>query len=187
MKFERMKKIQEGRFITRYDIDYTMANGQPKTYEMISRKKNMETEEDLKNPADDAVVLMLTDESGEKLLLNREFRMACGRWVYNFPAGLIEPGEDPKEAGARELREETGLTLLAVDDILRNSYSAIGFSNERNVCLIGRAGGDFAASTSFEEEIEPAFFTKAQVRELLKTEPFSGRTQAFAYAWSREK
>ena len=33
------------------------------------------------------------DESGEKILINREFRMATGRWVYNFPAGSIRAEE----------------------------------------------------------------------------------------------
>ena len=37
MKYQGIRRIHEGRFITRYDVDYVTAEGNPKTYEMISR------------------------------------------------------------------------------------------------------------------------------------------------------
>ena len=106
--------------------------------------------------------------------------------MYNFPAGLIDPGETPEEAAARELREETGLRLDQIDHRLGISYAAVGFCNEKNITIVGRASGSFRKSTSEEEEIEPGWYTKAEVRELLRAEPFAARTQAFCYAWSRE-
>ena len=66
------------------------------------------------------------------------------------------------------------------------SYSAVGFSNEMNVCIIGKARGEFAPSTSDVEEIEAGWYTKAQIRQLLQTERFAARTQAYCYLWSRE-
>jgi len=112
--------------------------------------------------------------------------MAAGMWVYNFPAGLIDPGEDPETAAARELREETGLELISVDDMLDLSYSAVGFSNEMNVCVVGRCEGDIQRSDSSFEEIEAAWYTRSEVRSLLKNERFAGRTQAYCYLWSKE-
>lgn len=69
----------------------------------------------------------MTDTKGEKLLLNKEYRMAVGDYVYNFPAGLIDAGETAEVAAARELKEETGLELVSIKDTLFDSYSAIGF------------------------------------------------------------
>jgi ADP-ribose pyrophosphatase len=63
----------------------------------------------------------------------------------------------------------------------------VGFSNEVNVCVVGTAGGSFKKSSSTLEEIEPGWYTRAEVRELLKKYPFAARTQAYAYLWSREK
>ena len=187
MKFNGIKKIHEGRFIARYDISYTTEQGHEKIYEMISRNKNMHTLDDLNNPNVEAVVLVISDEAHEKLLLNREYRLAAGCYVYNFPAGLIDPGETPEEAAKRELCEETGLTLTKIEDVIGESYSAVGFSNEKNLTIVGTAKGAFRKSNDSEfEEISSAWYTKAEIAKLLKEAPFAGRTQAFCYMFSRE-
>ena len=165
-------------------MDYVTAEGHGKTYEMISRNRNIQTLEELQNKTPDSIILILTDESGERILVSREYRMAMAQWIYNFPAGLIDLGETPKESAKRELWEETGLTLVRIDNILDNSYSAIGFSNERNICIFGSAAGQFHKSTSDAEEIVPCWYTKAEMRELLRTEPFAARIQAYCYVWA---
>jgi ADP-ribose pyrophosphatase len=183
MEFEYIEKKEAGKFINRYDVYYKMEDGNEKVYEMISRNPELKTLEDLHNPKEDAVAIIMHDESGEKILINREFRMAMGRWVYNFPAGLIDEGETREQAARRELKEETGLDILEIKQWWGPCYSAIGFSNERNACCVGVAGGTFSESTSFQEEIQPGWFTKAEVRELLEKEPFAVRTQAYCYCW----
>jgi ADP-ribose pyrophosphatase len=187
MKYQGIRKIHEGKFITRYDVDYVTAEGHAKTYEIISRNRDITTLEALQNKKADSVVMILTDMSGERILVNREYRMAMAQWIYNFPAGLIDPGETPEESARRELWEETGLKLTHIDDILDNSYSAVGFANERNLCVFGTAAGTFRESTSDLEEIVPGWYTKAQMRNLLRTEAFAARTQAYCYAWAYGK
>ena len=184
MDFKGVRKILEGKFITRYDVDYLTAEGHSKTYEIVSRNKSIQTLEDLQNKTPDSVIMILTDESGERILINREYRMAMAQWTYNFPAGLIDPGETPEESAKRELWEETGLDLIRIDDVLDNSYSAVGFSNERNITVFGAARGEFRKSTSDAEEIVPGWYTKEEIRELLRTEAFAARTQAYCYAWA---
>lgn len=185
MKFQSVKKIHEGRFIHRYDISYETEEGREKVYEMISRNPSIETLEEIQDKKPDAVVLIMHDEAGEKILLNREFRLALGDWVYNFPAGLIDPGETPEESARRELKEETGLDLISIKDKMALSYSAVGFSNESNICLVGTAAGVFHKSSSSVEEIEAGWHTKEEVRHLLESELFAARTQAYCYLWSR--
>lgn len=184
MQYIGIRKVQEGKFLTRYDVDYVTEEGHGKTYEMISRNPNIQTLEELQNKKPDSVILIMKDESGERILVSREFRLATAQWVYNFPAGLIDPGETPEESAKRELWEETGLTLVRVEDVLDNSYGAVGFSNERNVCIFGTAAGEFRKSSSDTEEIVPGWYTKEEMRKLLRTEPFAARTQAYCYAWA---
>ena len=184
MKYQGIRKIHEGKFITRYDVDYMTAEGHPKTYEIISRNRDIRTLEALQNRTAESVIMIMTDESGERILVNREYRMAMAQWIYNFPAGLIDPGETAEESARRELWEETGLQIVRVDDVLEGSYSAVGFANERNVCIFGAAAGEFRKSTSDAEEIVPGWYTKAEMRKLLRTEAFAARTQAYCYAWA---
>jgi 8-oxo-dGTP pyrophosphatase MutT (NUDIX family) len=44
----------------------------------------------------------------DRVVLVRQFRAGSRRDSLETPGGLLEPGEDPGEAGARELLEETG-------------------------------------------------------------------------------
>ncbi|MBR1742039.1 MAG: NUDIX hydrolase [Lachnospiraceae bacterium] len=187
MKLKNIEKKLGGKFIHRYDLTYETEDGGKKVYEMISRNPEIRTEEYLISKKPDAVVLIITDESGERILIDREFRMATGEWIYNFPAGLIDPGETPEAAAKRELWEETGLELYEIEDKIPLSYSAIGFANETNVCIVGKARGAFRKSTSVVEEIVPGWYTKEEVRELIRKEPFAARTQAYCYVWSREQ
>ena len=186
MEFKGITKKEEGKFITRYDVTYETVDKKEKIYEIISRNKELDSLEALNGQKPDSVVIIVTDESGERLLVNREFRLAVGDWVYNFPAGLIDEGEEPQESAKRELWEETGLELYEIDDFIGPSYSAVGFSNEINVCVVGKARGTFGKSTSTMEEIEPGWYTKEELRELLKTGRFAARTQAYCYLWSRQ-
>ncbi len=187
MRFDGIKKVHEGRYIARYDVSYTTEQGHVKIYEMISRNKDMHTLEDLNNPNVEAVVLVIFDEAHEEILLDKEYRLATGCYVYNFPAGLIDPGETPEEAAKRELYEETGLTLTSIEDVVGESYSAVGFSNEKNITIIGTAKGEFRKSNDSEfEEISSAWYTKSEIAKLLKEAPFAGRTQAYCYMFSKE-
>ena len=187
MRFLGLEKKEQGSYITRYDLSYETADGQLKKYEIISRNPDIKTFEELHGERPDAVVLIMHSVDGEKILLNSEFRMAAGMWVINFPAGLIDPGEDYKMAAERELREETGLQLVEIEDVIAESYSAVGFSNEKNICVVGRCRGEITGSDSSLEEIEAGWYTSDEVRELLKTEKFAARTQAYCYMWVKTK
>ena len=121
MKFVGIEKKEQGKFITRYDVKYETVDGILKNYEMISRNGDITDFEGLHGKAADAVVIIATDENDEKILIDREYRLAPGEWVYNFPAGLIDPGETPEVSAKRELMEETGLELYEITDTIGTS------------------------------------------------------------------
>ena len=109
MKFVSMKKVNGGKFLSRYDIVYETIDGGRKNYEMVSRSGDRTEFHQLHDHDPEAVIMIMHDPSGEKILINREFRLAMGEFIYNFPAGLVDEGEDWDTSAARELREETGL------------------------------------------------------------------------------
>jgi ADP-ribose pyrophosphatase len=47
-------------------------------------------------------------DGAEAFVMVRQYRHGAGLITLEFPAGLVEPGEDPEAAAARELLEETG-------------------------------------------------------------------------------
>lgn len=61
----------------------------------------------------DAVVVVPLLPDG-RLLVERVYRHPYRAWLWEFPAGGIEPGEDPLAAAARELAEETGHRAAAL-------------------------------------------------------------------------
>ena len=186
MKFRKLQKIHQGEYLTRYNLHYETKSGQPKQYEMISRRSDLQNEEDLCNSQPDAVVMIIHNPDGDKLLLNHECRMAVGEWVYNFPAGLIDKGESVEVSAARELREETGLHLIHISEVWKESYSAVGFSKEKTVVIVGTADGELQESDSEMEEIEARWFTRQEIGSLLQTAVFAARTQAYCALWCKE-
>ena len=65
---------------------------------------------DYSRPATAADIILLDreEEPGCILLIRRKHEPFAGYWA--FPGGFIDEGEDPADAAARELVEETGLT-----------------------------------------------------------------------------
>ncbi len=54
------------------------------------------------------VAVFAMDDQG-RVALVRQYRYPMGEETLELPAGKLEPGEDPRDSGLRELAEETGL------------------------------------------------------------------------------
>jgi ADP-ribose pyrophosphatase len=78
-----------------------------------------------------AVVPFLTDPEGDdpQLLLLRQYRYAAGGYIYEIPAGRLDPGEEPLACAARELKEETGCTAGRMEPLL-SMLTTPGFTDE---------------------------------------------------------
>ena len=75
------------------------------------------------------VLVLRSGEAGEEVLLVSQQRPAIGCKTWELPAGLIDKGETPEGAAARELAEEVGLggTLTKLAEF----YSSPGFTDEK--------------------------------------------------------
>ena len=104
----------DGYFLKVQSDQVRLPNGQPATREYI------------RHPG--AVVILPIFDDGS-VLLERQYRYPLDRVFIEFPAGKIDPGEDPLACAKRELQEETGYT--ATDwRFLCTIHNAIAYSDE---------------------------------------------------------
>ncbi len=78
-----------------------------------------------------SVVVLAVDDSGAtpRVLLERQYRHAATDYLWELPAGRIDPGEQELKAAQRELLEETGYTASKWRRILK-FYASPGFVAE---------------------------------------------------------
>jgi ADP-ribose pyrophosphatase len=83
---------------------------------------------DLVRLGESVCILPLLDDGRVVLIRNR--RHAVGQWLWEVPAGMIDPGEQPDGAARRELREEAGYRAGRLDRLGR-IFTAPGAVDER--------------------------------------------------------
>lgn len=108
------------------------------------------------------VILPLFDDGS--VLLERQFRYPNDRIFTEYPAGKIDPGEDPLACAKRELEEETGYTAARWDFVC-TIHNAIAYSDEHLDIYLAR---DLTAGQAKLDDGEFLETFKATVPQLLE-------------------
>jgi ADP-ribose pyrophosphatase len=113
-------------------------------------------------------VVLIPQPDAAHVILIRQYRHAIGRWIWELPAGSLEPGEAPARAAKRECAEEIGLVPGRVDR-LAAYYPTPGFCDERMTFYrcsdLSRPVTPVAGDP--DEEIRPRTCTLAEVDRLI--------------------
>jgi ADP-ribose pyrophosphatase len=104
----------------------------------------------VRHPGGAAAVAL--DAAGRVCLL-RQYRHAAGGWLWELPAGKIDPGEDPVETARRELAEEAGVQAQEWTDLGR-MHSSPGVFTEIIYLYLGRDLRPAALDHGHDEVIE---------------------------------
>jgi ADP-ribose pyrophosphatase len=117
-------------------------------------------------------ILLGRGRARPRLVMLREFRAPVGDYIYAFPAGLGEPGENIESVARRELKEETGLDLVAVQHISPPVYSSAGLTDESAVMVFVTARGKlgYKATPEGAEEFETVLLDQGQVSKLCNSQ-----------------
>jgi ADP-ribose pyrophosphatase len=89
------KRIRKGRVFDFYAENITLPNGVSMDMEII------------RHPGAAAIVPVMDDHT---VLLLKQYRHAVGGFIWEIPAGTLDPGENARRCAQRELIEETGYT-----------------------------------------------------------------------------
>jgi ADP-ribose pyrophosphatase len=102
-----------------------------------------------------SVVVLAVDENsnGPRVLLEKQYRHAAGRFLLELPAGRIDEGENELKAAKRELLEETGYSARSWKKVL-HFWVSPGFVAESMSIYLARDLKAGAAQPEDDEVIE---------------------------------
>ncbi len=139
----------------------------------------------VRHPGASAVVPFLTDPDGPdpQVLLIHQYRYASEQFMWEIPAGRLDPGESPAECARRETREETGWDASRVEH-LTTIYTTPGFTDERIHLFMATGLTPGEAEREHDEFIEVEAMTISRCMAMIQSgEITDGKTMiALMYA-----
>ncbi|MBR5293651.1 MAG: NUDIX hydrolase [Oscillospiraceae bacterium] len=174
-RIKGVKRLTENRFLNLYELDARQRDGKAIRYYVASRAKGTE---DLKSVsghrrADGVIMYGVYGEEKDQIVLIRQYRYPLGDYIYEFPAGLVEPGEDVREAGIREMFEETGMTFTPREggDFERPFFTTVGMTDESCAMVFGYCSGTPSNEhQEAAEDIQVVLADRNECRRILKEE-----------------
>ena len=176
VKVKNIEKLADTKYLKLYSADYINKKGTLRNWTIASRKSI----EDLNNKffdngedQPDAVVIIAKHIEEDKLVLIRQFRVPINDYVIELPAGLVDEGENFIETVKRELKEETGLDFVKIDEERTNKkvYVSVGMTDESiSLVYCTCSGNPSNENLEDDEDIEVILVSKEEAKEILKTE-----------------
>jgi ADP-ribose pyrophosphatase len=118
-----------------------------------------------------SVVILAIDNTTNKrdpwIVVERQYRHAAGRFLWELPAGKLEPGEDTLLGAQRELEEETGYRARKWKQLVEY-YASPGFLGESMKIFLaeGLVAGD--AHPDDDEQIELRLVKLSEMLKLIE-------------------
>lgn len=132
-----------GKFVALRRLSWVDSHGTTRSWESAERVNDFR-----------AVMIIPWLMPSRRLALIKQFRPPARNWVVEFPAGLLEPDEDPAAGAARELREETGYhgSDIAIHPA---AYTSPGLSDEAVYVAIVHVDETSAENRAPETDFDP--------------------------------
>lgn len=150
-----IKKIYEGRVFSVSVETITLPKGQQLKAEIVRHPPSV-------------VIIPITAEGD--VVLVRQYRHAIGRWLWELPAGSLDPGEQAEQAAVRECHEEINLIPNKVER-LGAFFPTPGYCDEEMIVFKATGlrvpRGDEQAHADEDEDIEPKAFALDDLRRMI--------------------
>ena len=138
-----------------------------------------------------SVVILAFDNSKSKknpwIVMERQYRHAANQYLWELPAGKIEPDEDPLEAAKRELAEETGYRAKKWRPLVEY-YASPGFLGESMKVFLAEGLEPGEAQPEEDEQIELRLVKLSEVlKRIEKGAILDGKTLSSVLLYARIK
>lgn len=111
-------------------------------------------------------VCILAEVDG-KIAMEKQYRFPYDDFIFELPAGKLENGENPYEAGIRELQEEAGLKAEKLIDY-GCVYPSVGYTDEIIYLYVAKGLSKVDRHLDDDEEIDIVYVDKEQLKAMLK-------------------
>ena len=172
---QNIQQKTHNRFLNYYELEAVHRDGSISPYYMTSRAKDASQLKAVthQNRPDGVILYGVYGEEQDRVVLIRQYRYPLGDYVYEFPAGLVEEGEEMGAAGVREMYEETGLTFTPVDAgcYSRPFFTTVGMTDESCGMVFGYCSGTpTSIHGEASEEIQVILADRGEAKRILREE-----------------
>jgi ADP-ribose pyrophosphatase len=113
-----------------------------------------------------SAVMMAIDEK-KRILLVRQYRLPARQFLWELPAGRVDPGETPLKAARRELIEETGMRARTWKKLV-SFYPSPGFLAEKMNLFVAMELTAGVAKPMEDERIEMRWFAARDIEQMIR-------------------
>ena len=172
---QNIQQKTHNRFLNYYELEAVHRDGSISPYYMTSRAKDASQLKAVthQNRPDGVIIYGVYGEEQDRVVLIRQYRYPLGDYVYEFPAGLVEEGEEMGAAGVREMYEETGLHFSPVDAgcYSRPFFTTVGMTDESCGMVFGYCSGTpTSIHEEASEEIQVILADQGEAKRILREE-----------------
>ena len=172
--YRGIEKQTDNPFLNLYHIDALGRDGTPFHYYFASRNDENNIKHKTHSMRPEGMAVYAVTEDGEKLVLVRQYRYPVNDYLYELPAGLIEPEETASEAACREMIEETGWKLEVYEGgepaFRRGFFLAQGLTDESGSMIFGTVTENVGQQMENTEDIQVILADRQEVLRILRQE-----------------
>jgi ADP-ribose pyrophosphatase len=111
--------------------------------------------------------VMMAVDAKNRVLLVRQYRLPARAYLWELPAGRLDPGESVLQAAKRELKEETGFRAKKWSR-LTSFYNSPGFVAEKMTIYVAQDLEEGTATPMEDERIECRWFSMKEMRDMIR-------------------
>ena len=162
------KVLGKGKWLTVNELNWIDSEGRNRIWETSERVNSR-----------GAVMIAAVIKQTDELILVKQFRPPTNKYVIEFPAGLVDPGESFETTAERELYEETGYHGVIID-VSYSAYSSPGMSSEKLYFITMEVDAEHFTDGPPEscqedsEDIETILVKRSELKSFLKSQNDTG-------------